>query len=177
MGAPPPPTAPPRLVIKPGDAQPSPAPPGVAFSMSTTATKPSFTPPTPSPEHQATQKVADRLHALCSAGKNLDAIKELYADNARHIEAMEGPGCPRISEGKASLLQKAEKFGKTTKIHSATVGKPIVNGDQFVCQMSMDCTSSEGPMANQRMNMSETALYTVKNGKITEGKFFYGCGG
>jgi len=31
-------------------------------------------------------------------------------------------------------------------------------------------------MANQRMNMSETALYTVKNGKITEGKFFYSCG-
>jgi hypothetical protein len=24
--------------------------------------------------------------------------------------------------------------------------------------------------------MTETALYTVKNGKITEGKFFYSCG-
>src|SRR5258705_8359670 len=126
--------------------------------MSTTATptKPSFTPPPMSPEAQATQKVANRLVELCSAGKNLDAIKELYADNARHVEAMEGPGCPRISEGKANLLQKAEYFGKITKIHSAAVGKPITNGDQFVCTMTMDCTSSEGPMANQRMQMSET---------------------
>lgn len=145
--------------------------------MSTTTTKkPAFQMPPMSAEHQATQKVADRLVELCSTGKNLDAIKELYADNAKHIEVMEGPGCARISEGKKTLLEKAEKFAKTTTIHSASVGKPMVNGDQFVCQMSLDCTASEGPMANQRMTMSEIALYTVKNGKIAEGKFFYSMG-
>jgi hypothetical protein len=120
--------------------------------------------------------VAQRLTDLCAAGKNLEAIKELYADNARHVEAVEGPGCPRIIEGKPTLLEKAEKFAKTTQIHSASCGKPLINGDQFTCPMSLDCTSSEGPMAGQRMNMSETALYTVKNGKITEGKFFYSLG-
>lgn len=145
--------------------------------MSTTSNKPAFQPPPLSPVDQATKKVADRLVELCKAGKNQDAMKELYADNARQIEAMEGPGCPRITEGKAALLQMGEKFAKTTTIHSASYGKPLVNGDQFVCEMSLDCTSNEGPMAGQRMNMSETALYTVKNGKITEAKFFYGCGG
>lgn len=146
--------------------------------MSTaTTTKPAgFTPPAPSPEHQATQKVATRLVELCSTGKNLDAIKELYADNARHVEAMEGPGCPRITEGKTNLLQKAEMFAKTTTVHGASCDKPLVNGDQFTCNMMLDCTCTQGPMANQRMKMSETALYTVKNGKITEGKFFYSCG-
>jgi len=145
--------------------------------MSTTTSKPpSFEMPPMSAEHQATQKVADRLVELMNLGKNLDAIKDLYADHARHVEAMEGPGCPRITEGRANLLQKAEQFHKSTIVHSASVGKPIVNGDQFVLPMSMDCTCTEGPMANQRMNMTETALYTVKNGKITEGKFFYGCG-
>ena len=146
--------------------------------MSTTQAKPSFTPPAPSAEHQATQKVADRLAALCSTGKNLDAIKELYADNARHVEVMEAPWCPRTIEGKSALLAKAEQFAKSTTVHGASCGKPIVNGDQFVCAMSLDCTSTEGPFANHRMNLTETALYTVKNGKITEGKFFYGaCGG
>lgn len=148
------------------------------MSTTTAPNKPAnFTPPAPSAEHQATQKVANRLVELCSAGKNMDAIKELYADNVRQIEAMEGPGCPRISEGKATIQQKAEQFHKSTTVHSASCGKPIVNGDQFVVPMSMDCTCSEGPMAGQRMNMSETALYTVRNGKITEAKFFYGCGG
>ena len=142
----------------------------------TSKNPPAFQMPAPTPEHLATQKAADRLVALCSTGKNLDAIKELYADNAKHIEVMGGPGCDRIISGKAELLKKAEQFAKSTTIHSASCGKPIVNGDQFVCQMSLDCTSTEGPMANQRMNMSETALYTVKNGKITEGKFFYSCG-
>jgi hypothetical protein len=145
--------------------------------MSTTTAKPSFQMPPMSAEHQATQRVADRLIELCSVGKNMDAMKELYADNARQVEAMEGPGCARITEGKATLIQKAEQWAKVTTIHNASYGKPLVNGDQFVCQMSLDCTCTEGPMANQRMNMSETALYTVKNGKITEAKFFYSCGG
>jgi ketosteroid isomerase-like protein len=142
----------------------------------TTTSKPSFTPPPMSPEAQATQKVANRLVELVGTGKNLDAINELYADNARHVEAMEGPGCDRIMEGKKTILEKAEYFHKSTTVHDASIGKPIVNGDQFVVPMSLDCTCSEGPMAGQRMNMTETALYTVKNGKITEGKFFYGCG-
>src|SRR5579862_7016264 len=149
-----------------------------AVDMSTTAapTKPSFTPPPASPEHQATQEVANRLVELCSAGKNQQALQELYAENARHVEVMEAPWCPRTIEGKAALLKKGEEFAKSTTIHSATCGKPIVNGDQFILPMSMDCTCSQGPMAGQRMNISETALYTVRNGKITEGKFFYGCG-
>jgi hypothetical protein len=146
------------------------------MSTTTAPNKPSFQPPAPSPEYLATQKVAQRFVELCTAGKNQQAMQELYADNARHVEAMEMPGCPRVTEGKAALLQKGEKFEKTTTVHSASCGKPLVNGDQFACTMTLDCTSTEGPMANQRMNMSETALYTVKNGKITEGKFFYSCG-
>ena len=135
-----------------------------------------FQPPPLSPADQATLKVGQRLSELCGSGKNLDAIKELYADNARHIEVMEGPGCPRITEGKATIMERAEKFHKTTTVHAASCGKPIINGDQFIVPMSLDCTASEGPMAGHRMNMTETALYTVKNGKITEAKFFYGCG-
>lgn len=122
-----------------------------------------------------TDTVADRLVQLCSEGKHHDAIQELYADNARHVEAMECPGSPykRITEGKSALLKMSEHWSKTTTVHSASVGKPLVNGDQFICEMKMDCTSSEGPMAGQRMAMSETCLYTVKNGKIIEAKFFY----
>lgn len=124
-----------------------------------------------------TQTVANRLVELCSTGRGHEAMQELYADNARHIEAMEMPGSPykRVIEGKPQLLKMSEHWGKTTTVHSASCSKPLVNGDQFVCEMAIDCTSHEGPMAGQRMAMKETCLYTVTNGKITEAKFFYGC--
>ncbi len=142
----------------------------------TTPTKPSFQMPAPSPTFTATQRVAQRFFDLVSVGKNQEAMQELYADNVRHLEVMGMPGCPAVTEGKAALLQKGEQWAKFTTIHGSTCAKPIVNDDQFVCNMSLDCTSSEGPMAGQRMNMIETALYTVKSGKITEAKFFYSCG-
>jgi ketosteroid isomerase-like protein len=146
------------------------------MSVPTTKDKSSFTPPAPSPADLAVQKVAARLTELCAAGKYQEAMQELYADDARHVESMDMPGCPRITEGKAALTQKSEHFARTTTVHGHSCGKPLINGDQFACEMGMDVTSSEGPMAGQRMNMSETCVYTVKNGKIVEGKFFYSCG-
>ena len=130
------------------------------------------------PHTAETQKVANRFHELMTTGQSHQAMVELYADNARHIEVMEMPGSPykRIIEGKPNLLKMSEEWAKNTTVHSASCGKPIANDDQFVCDMALDCTSHHGPMAGQRMNMSETCLYTVKNGKITEAKFFYCCG-
>lgn len=127
----------------------------------------------------ATETVANRLFALCNSGKFHEAMQELYADNARHIEPMEMPGSPykRIMEGKKALLDMSENWAKTTTVHSASMGQPLVNGDQFVCEMAMSCTASQGPMAGQRMDVKEICLYTVKGGKITEAKFFFpGCG-
>ena len=128
------------------------------------------------PAPSQTQTVANRLVELCNSGKHEQAMRDLYADNCRHVEAMECPGSPygRIIEGKANLLKMAEHWSKTTTVHDFSCGKPLVNGDQFVVEMKLDSTSTEGPFANQRMKVSEQALYTVTNGKITEAKFFYG---
>jgi len=126
----------------------------------------------------ATDKVADQLVDLCNAGKFQEAMEQLYAENARHIEPMEHPGSPykRITEGKPTLLKMSEEWTKNTEVHSLTCTKPRVNGDQFACDMAMDCTSKQGPMAGKRMQVTETCLYTVKDGKITEAKFFYNFG-
>ncbi len=132
------------------------------------------------PVSAATAKVAKRLVELCRTGQNLDAIKELYADDAAHVEAMSMPGAPpesRTIRGKANLLAKAEQWARGTTIHSATCGDPRVNADQFACEMTLDATGKEGPMAGQRMNVNEIAVYTVKNNKIAEARFFYGCQG
>lgn len=128
------------------------------------------------PTSAATQAVADRLCELCNTGQHRQAIVELYADNARHVEAMAFPGSPYklITSGKPDLLTSADHWAANTIVHSASVSKPMVNGDQFLVEMKLDCTSKDGPMAGQRMAMSEQCLYTVKDGKITEARFFYG---
>lgn len=120
-----------------------------------------------------TQQVANRLHELCSAGQYHEAMEELYADDAKHIEAMAMPGQDQILEGKPALLKMSEHWGKTNTVHEQSVGTPLVNGDQFLCQMSMDLTMGDGPMAGQRAQMSEWCLYTVADGKIKEARFFY----
>lgn len=127
-----------------------------------------------SAEHKATQHVASRLTELCSSGENLTAITELYDDQAVHEEVMDGPGAARITQGKQALLKNAERFAQSITVHGSSVGKPIVNGEQFILPMSLDCTFKDGPMAGHRFNMVETVLYTVKNGKISHVKFFYG---
>lgn len=144
--------------------------------MSANPQSATFQMPAPPAEHAATQKVADRLVEMLNAGQNMEAIRDLYAEDAKHIEVMDAPWCPRITSGKKGVLERAEQFARSTKVHSASHGRPLVNGEQFVLPMSIDCTANEGPMAGQRMNMTETALYTVRNGKISEVKFFYGCG-
>jgi ketosteroid isomerase-like protein len=129
-----------------------------------------------SPTSPATIACANRLTQLCNSGQHHQAMLELYADDARHVEAMEMPGSPykRITEGKPTLLKMSEHWCKTNTVHSASCSGPVFNGDQFCCEMQTDVTSSEGPMAGQRMDLKETCLYTVRDGKITEARFFYG---
>ncbi len=124
-------------------------------------------------QQNQTQQVAEQLVHLCKNGKGTEAMRTLYADNARHIEPIAKPDCPRVIEGKDALIRKSEQFEKTTTVHSASCGDPLVNGDQFTCDMSMDCTCKEGSMAGKRMRMTETGLYSVVDGKIAEAKFFY----
>jgi ketosteroid isomerase-like protein len=143
-------------------------------TMSNTS-MPSFQ-PTVAPETPGTTIVANRLVELCNAGRYHEALLELYADDAVHVEAMEFPGSPHkmITRGKAALTAMSEHWGKTTTVHASSCAPAMVDGNQFLCEMSLDCTSSEGPMAGQRMAMKEQCLYTVRDGKITEARFFYG---
>lgn len=130
----------------------------------------------PDPVAQATASTAARLTQLVRDGEANRAITELYAADASHIEPFEFPGSPhkRITQGKQAILRKNEDWARTTQVHSIFVSVPRVNGDQFTCEMKLDVTSSEGPMANRRMMIEETCVYTVHNGQISQARFFYG---
>lgn len=121
-----------------------------------------------------TMQVGERLVELCQEGKNRQAIEELYADDATSYEATEGPTGRRM-EGKEALLKYSDEFFEMFEVHDATVDGPYPNDDKFVCFMSIDMTGTEkaGPMAGQRMEMKEAAVYTVRDGKIVHSEFYY----
>ena len=120
-----------------------------------------------------TFEVGKRLVELCLEGKNRQAIEELYADDAVSIEAMEGGPQGREIRGKDAILAGADWFNNANEIHGGTVEGPHPCDDQFICFMSIDLTPKEGPGAGHRMQMSEACLYTVRDGKISEARYFY----
>ncbi len=73
-------------------------------------------------------------------------------------------------EGAAAVKAKSEWWYGAHEVHSATTEGPYVNGNQFVVRFSIDVTQKE---TGQRIQMQEIGLYTMRDGKIVEERFFY----
>ncbi|WP_378174628.1 SnoaL-like domain-containing protein [Aquimarina sp. SS2-1] len=115
-----------------------------------------------------TQEVANRLVELCRKGENMQALKELYADN---IVSKEMPGAPNaIVQGKDAVTKKSQDwYASVEEFHGGEISDPVVAENHFTCKMTMDCTFK----GQGRMQMEELAIYNVNNGKIVEEQFFY----
>jgi len=123
----------------------------------------------------AALQVGHRLVELCRDGRFEEAVRELYADDAVSVEAMDGPH-GRSIEGKPAILEMGEAWEKMHDVHSVAVEGPFPNGDgtAFICFMSIDVTAKEGPMAGQRMQMEEACRYDLnREGKIAHCEFYY----
>jgi ketosteroid isomerase-like protein len=114
-----------------------------------------------------TAEIAHDLVALCKAGKFDEAGEKYWADDVLSVEAASGMA---PSRGKKAAHQKGEAWANANEVHSVEVGGPYVNGDQFVIRFTIDQTPKA---TGQRMTMDEVGVYTLKNGKIAEERFFY----
>ncbi len=115
-----------------------------------------------------TKQVASRLVELCRIGENMQAIKELYADE---VVSKEMSGVPNaVVSGKDAVLQKGENwFATVEEFHGGEISDPQVAENHFSCTMKLDCTFK----GQGRMQIEEVAVYQVNDGKITEEQFFY----
>ncbi|SUS03689.1 conserved hypothetical protein [uncultured Defluviicoccus sp.] len=115
-----------------------------------------------------TQKIAERLVALCREAKWETAQKELFADDAVSIEPAATPAFAKETKGLAAIVEKGRKFDAMIEtLHKLTVSDPLVADSSFTCMMAMDVTMKGQP----RMQMSELCLYHVKDGKIVSEQF------
>jgi len=124
-----------------------------------------------------TLSVGKKLVSLCRDGKMMEAVETLYSPQIVSIEAVSGgPSMPARMEGLDAIKGKNDWWVKNHEVHSSKVEGPYPHGDRFIVHFIMDVTAKAGPMAGQRMTLDEAALYTVKDGKITQEEFFYDMG-
>ena len=112
--------------------------------------------------------IAKDFTEMLQQGDHLGAGEKYNADDIVSLEAMEGPMA--IARGKEALRQKGEWWQANHEVHGGSVEGPYVNGDQFAVRFKFDITPKA---TGERVTMDEVGLYTVKNGKITEERFYY----
>ncbi|MGL4728279.1 MAG: SnoaL-like domain-containing protein [Bosea sp. (in: a-proteobacteria)] len=115
-----------------------------------------------------TAELAAAFTAMLKTGEHEAAAAKFNASDIVSIEAMDGP-MARV-QGTAAVKAKSDWWYGAHEIHSASAEGPYVNGEQFSVIFNMDITARE---SGQRMQMQEVGLYTVKDGKIAEERFFY----
>jgi ketosteroid isomerase-like protein len=115
-------------------------------------------------------EIAKDLVSLCAAGKFAEAGEKYWSDDVVSVEAGAPPGGDPASHGKAAARGKGEWWAGAHDIHSTEAHGPYVNGDQFAVRFVMDITFKE---TGARTTMDEVGVYTVKDGKIVEERFFY----
>jgi ketosteroid isomerase-like protein len=115
---------------------------------------------------------AETAHAftnLLKQGSHIEAAQRFNAPTIVSIEAMDGP-MARL-EGADAVKAKSDWWYANHEVHAASAEGPYVNGDQFAVKFHLDVTAKE---SGARMQMTEVGLYTVRDGKIVEERFFYG---
>jgi ketosteroid isomerase-like protein len=117
------------------------------------------------------QAIADDFATLCKNGKFDEAGAKYWSPNIVSIEAFGGPdGGDPVARGLAAVQAKGAWWYENHEVHSSSASSPNINGDQFIVRFAMDVTFKP---TGQRIQMEEDALYTVKDGKIVEERFFY----
>ncbi len=115
-----------------------------------------------------TREIAEDAVAMSKAGNSMGIGPKYWSDDIVSMEAMDGP-MARV-QGRAAVEAKGAWWSGAHEVHSVETAGPWVNGDQFSIHWKMDVTQKE---SGNRMQMEEIALYTVKDGKITEERFFF----
>ena len=113
------------------------------------------------------QKVAQDFSDALKSGDYLKA-ETYWADDVVSVEAREGD--MKEVRGREAVHAKGEWWTANHDVHSFNTAGPFINGEQFALFFAIDVTQKT---SGERIKMDEVALYTVRDGKISEERFFY----
>lgn len=114
------------------------------------------------------RETAHAFTDLLKQHKHQEAAAQFNAPDIRSVENMDGPMAD--IRGTEAVTQKSDWWYANHEMHGGTTEGPFMNGDQFAVRFEMDVTPKA---TGQRTHMVEVGLYTVRDGKIVEERFFY----
>lgn len=115
-----------------------------------------------------TAEIAADFATLCKAGDWAAAGEKYWSPEIISVEPM---GDQPETRGIEAVRAKGVWWYENHEVHSAETTGPFVNGDQFILRFKLDVTMKQN---GARMVMNEDGLYTVRDGKIVEERFFFG---
>lgn len=119
----------------------------------------------------AIDDVARDFTAMLRLGQFEAAGERYWADTVTSVEPADLPtGTPALVSGIDAARGKARfRFGKG-RIDELGIDGPFVSGDQFALFLDMLITD---PASGQTQPFTEIAIFTVRDGRIIEERFFY----
>ncbi len=117
-------------------------------------------------------EIGKALVELCRKGQFMQAVETHYGDDIVSIEGASGPGFAQRMEGKEAILGKNQWWAENHEVHELRLEGPFgaEGSDRFLVYFDMDVTNKAD---DQRSQMKEVAIYTVRDGKIVQEEFFY----
>ena len=79
---------------------------------------------------------------MCEQGKNLEWIKELYAEN---VVSKKMPRMPEeVISGRQNVWNKSKEWLESVEdFHASNISEPVIAGNFFTAKMGFDCTFKE----------------------------------
>mgnify|MGYP001549926099 FL=1 len=111
-------------------------------------------------------EIANRLTELVSEKKFIEAYVQLYAEDAESIDPLDTD--QQELKGLQVLVEREESFLSRTTIHQINVSEPLVAGNHFAVNLTMDFTIT----GLERRTIDELCVYKVKDGRINSQQFF-----
>jgi hypothetical protein len=104
-------------------------------------------------------------------GRFEEAGEEYWASDVTSVEMMDLPGgISAVVRGIEAVREKARLWFGASRIEELKMEGPYVNGDQFTLLMDMVIVNRA---SGERRPFKEICLFTVRDGKIAEERYFY----
>jgi hypothetical protein len=114
----------------------------------------------------AVADVAKDMTNLCRQGKLDEAAAKYYSQDIVSIEAH---GENRQVQGMDAIRKKSEWWDENFEVNGIDVVGPFINGNDFSVNFKFETINKKN---GERMMMEEIAVYTVRDDKIVEERFF-----